>query len=134
MKNLQELKKEKENKVSELIKETGMFFAFSNEQFNENKTPLQNGEKYVSLGAGCYLPKSKVESYLNGSKEIDKWFKYEVKQNKLRKEHIIYELSNHEAWYTMDITDTLRALGKDFTEDEVKKVFWSEYKNQSVEY
>lgn len=133
MKNLQELKKEKENKVSELIKETGMFFAFSNEQFNENKTPLQDGEKYVSLGAGCYLPKSKVNAYLNGSKEIDKWFKSEVKQNKLRKEHIIYELSNHEAWYTMEIEDTLTALGEDFTEDEVKKVFWSEYKNQSVE-
>jgi len=44
-KTLHEIKAEKETKVSELIKKCLMFFAFSNEQFAENKTPLQEGEE-----------------------------------------------------------------------------------------
>lgn len=134
MKTVNQIKDEKEQKVSELIKKCSMFFAFNNDQFNENKTPLQEGEKYVSFGAGAYLPKSQVDNFLNGSDNIDKWYKAEIKANKARKANIIYELSNHEAWYTMDIQDTLQALGEDYTEEEVKKVFWAERKNQSVEY
>lgn len=128
--NLSDLKERKENKVSELIKDCSMFFAFSTEQFHENKTPLQEGEKYVSLGAGTYMPKGKVDTYLNGIKAINKWYKAAVKDNKLRKENIIYELNNHEAFYTYDIESTLDALGSDYTEQEVRQVFNAERNNQ----
>ena len=37
-----------------LFKDTGAFFAFSNEQVDEQK---QEGVKYVSLGAGMICPK-----------------------------------------------------------------------------
>lgn len=100
-----------------------MFFAFSNEQFQQNKTPLQEGEKYVSLGAGAYLPKSKVEIYIKGTKSIDEWFKSTVKSNKLKTANILYELNNHEAFYTNDLESTLSTLGEDYTEEEVRKVF-----------
>ena len=75
MKNLNEIKSEKETKVSELIKNCLMFFAFSNEQFEQNKTPLQEGEKYVHLFAGAYMPKGQVDNYLNGMEAINKWYK-----------------------------------------------------------
>lgn len=128
--NLQDLKKDKEDKVSALIKECSMFFAFSTEQFHENKTPLQEGEKYVSLGAGAYMPKSSVQKWIDGDKAIKKWYKEAVKSSKLRKENIIYELANHECWYTYDLEPALMALGADYTMEEISAVFNQERENQ----
>lgn len=132
MKNLQQLKAEKATKIDELITASSMFFAFSNEQFKENRTPLQDGENYVSLGAGAYIPKSKVNVYLDGIKSIDKWFKAELKSNKQRRENIVYELNNHEAFYTCEIEDTVSVLGNDYTTDEVQKVFNEELRKHEL--
>ena len=121
--NLQELKKQKEDNTTELIKSVGMFFAFSTEQFHENKTPLQEGEKYVSIGAGAYMPKSQVKNWINGIKEIKKQYKAAVKGNKLRKQEIAYQLNNYECYYTGDISDALEALGSDYTQAEVMAVY-----------
>ncbi len=100
-----------------------MFFAFSDKQFTESKTPLKEGEKYVHIGAGGYMPKGQVDNYISGIEKIGKWYKEEVKANKARRENIAYELHNHEAFYTCSIEDTLRALGEDYTAEEVKKVY-----------
>jgi hypothetical protein len=59
-----------------------MFFAFSTEQFNESKTPIKEGEKYLSLGAGAYMPESSAKRWISGSKEINNWYKSEVKKLK----------------------------------------------------
>jgi hypothetical protein len=108
-----------------------VFFAFSNEQFTANKTPLKDGEKYVSIGSGGYMPKGNVDSYINGIKEINKAFKNDLKQSKeLRRQHIAYELANYEAYYTGDIEDTLEALGKGYTAKEVWSVFNAEKEKQ----
>ena len=120
--NLEDLKQQKQDRVTALINECSMFFAFSNEQFNESKTPLKEGEKYLSLGAGCYMPKGNIDKWLSGTDEIDKWFKDAVRENKLRRANIEYELRNHEAGYTGEIDDTLSALGEDYTPEEVKQV------------
>lgn len=123
MKTIPEIKKEQENKMTGIIKDCGVFFAFSNQQFDENKTPLIEGDKYVSMGAGGYLPKSQVENYLSSMKGLDKWYKAEIKANKARKAHILYELNNHEAYYTGSIETTLECLGTDYTEAEVLAVY-----------
>ena len=100
------IKKQAQEKLTVLFNECGVFFAFSNEQFEENKTPLKDGEKYVSIGAGGYMPKSKVDDYITGSKLINKWEKAEIKKLKDGKElHILNELRNYECFYTCDIDD-----------------------------
>ena len=133
IKSIQELKKEEQSKQTILFNSCGLFWAFSNEQFQENKTPLQEGEKYVSIGAGGYLPKSKVEIFSAGMKEISKWYKSETQKNKAVKVELIrYELSNHEAYYTGSIKDTLNALGKGFTAKEVWAVYNKEYSLQDL--
>lgn len=121
--NLQELKKQKEDKVTQLIKDVRMFFAFSTEQFQENKTQKEEGEKYVHIGAGAYLPKSQVENYISGIENINKWYKTTIKGNRLRKQEIAYQLNNYECYYTGDISDALEALGSDYTQAEVKAVY-----------
>lgn len=129
--NLHEIKKQREDKQTVLFNECGLFWAFSDQQFAENKTPLQEGEKYVSIGMGGYLPKGKVDAFSAGMKEINKWYKKEVADNKdLRRKEIIYELGNHEAWYTHEIEDTLAALGSGYTAKEVWKVFHEEKEKQ----
>ena len=126
--NLQDLKKAKEQRVSNLIDECSMFFAFSDEQFIANKTPLPDGEKYVALGAGAYMPKSKVQIYIDGMEKIELWYKQNLKVNALRKKEIAYQLNNYECYYTGDITDALNALGSDYTKEEVLKVYRANFK------
>lgn len=123
MKALGEIKQERESQISKLLLECGVFFAFSNEQFKENKTPLKEGEKYVHAGMGTYLPKGNLDKYLDGLKEVRTNFNKAVKENKQRKEHILYELKNHEAFYTRELEDTLQELGSGYNEQEVREVF-----------
>lgn len=130
MKDLHEIKAEKENKVSELLKFCSVFFAFSNEQFHANKTPLAEGEKYVSIGAGGYMPKGKAQDFKKGLDDIDTWFKSEVKSQKLRRANIIYELGNYECWYTGEIEDAVNALGEDYTLEEIQEVYRTERNKQ----
>lgn len=127
---ISELKNQKQEKVSQLITECGMFFAFSTEQFEKNKTPLKDGEKYVRMFGGGFMPKGNLEQWVEGSKAIELWYRGEMKNEKMRRANIAYELSNHEAFYTGNISDTLEALGEDYTYEEVRKVYFEELKNQ----
>ena len=127
---IQHLKQERQDRVNKLITACLVFFAFSNEQFEQNKTPLKEGEKYVSIGAGGYMPKGEVENFTNGMKDIDRWFKEQTKSIKLRKQNIAYELANHEAYYTGSIDDTVASLGEGYTREEVMAVYLAERKKQ----
>lgn len=119
-----QIKIEREKKQSQLFTATGLFWAFSNEQFEKNKTPLEPGDKYVRLPHGGFLPKSNLDTMLTGMEEINKWFKAEINANKeTRRAHIAYELNNHEAFYTGCIDSTCAALGDDYTPAEVRKVY-----------
>ena len=123
MKTIPQIKQEQENKMTELFRLNGVFFAFSNTQFDENKTTLEEGDKYVSIRSGGYAPKSKAAAFWTGMDNLDKWYKAEIKANKARKAHILYELNNHEAYYTGCIESTLECLGEDYSEAEVLAVF-----------
>ena len=129
MKNLKTLKQEKQKKCDALATECQIFFAFSNQQLAENKVPLEDGDKYVYLGSGAFMPKSKVQIYKDGIAKIDSEFKKELKENKLRKQLIATELVNYECYYSGDITDCLESLGKDFTEEEVMEVYNEQLNN-----
>lgn len=121
----QEIKDQKQADYNKLFDTCGVFWAFSNAQFEEGakKNPLQEGEKYVSIGAGGYMPKHNVDALLAGTKQIDETFKKQIKEAKARQEHIKYELYNHECFYTGDITNALEALGDDYTKEEVEAEF-----------
>ena len=129
---LYELKIESEQRRSRSMQECGMFFAFSDKQFEENKAPLEEGDKYVRLFGGAFMPKSKVDTWMKRVEENLQWFSSEIKYNNLRRAHIAYELSNHEAYYTGSIDSTMDALGEEYTREEVYKVFREEAQNQEA--
>lgn len=117
------IKKEKERMTSELFEKCGVFFAFSNEQFAKNKTPLKEGEKYVSIGAGGYMPKGNVDAFRKGMKEISQFGKNKVKENKLDETEILYELNNHECFYTGDYSDVVDMFKGTYTEEQIRDVY-----------
>jgi len=119
----QQIREQKQTDTNNLFTSLGVFWAFSNKQFDENKTPLQEGEKYVDIGGGGFIPKHNVDALIEGMKTIDKTFKQATKDAKMREKHILYELNNHECFYTGDITDAVEVLGEDYTEQEVRNVY-----------
>jgi len=124
MKTYTELKSEREEKTGALITDCKMFFAFNAEQFKEGSEKLpEDSGAIVSIGMGGYMPKANVHKFDKGNAALKAWFEAEIKANKLEEEEIRYELANHEAWYTWDITDTMAVLGDRYTETEVWEVF-----------
>lgn len=129
-----ELKKIREEKQTVIFEKYNVFFAFSNEQLRKGveKCNLQEGEKIISMGLGGYLPKKHLDDFLNEMEALNKWFKEQGKNKAMRRKLIAYELSNHEAFYTRDIDDTLNALGDGYTYDEVYQVYLKEQKKHSA--
>ena len=120
---METIKQQEQNKVDALLKNCGVFFAFSDKQFAENKTPLQEGEKYVSIGGGGYMPKSQVKNFTNGMAEIRKWKQSEIKRIKLEIKEIEYELNNHECYYTNDISVIVDMFKGVYSEKMIRDIF-----------
>ena len=74
------------------------------------------------------MPKSNVRRFIDGQKENSDWEKKEIKSAREAKaEHILYELSNHECFYTNDISDAMSVLP--YPKKDVLKVF-SQYREE----
>lgn len=117
-KNLKELLNKQ---MSNCFRKYGVFFAFSNSQFDEHK---KEGVKYVSLGAGMICPKEAVKEY---TKELDciikSHKKKDIAQNGFKK-IIERELYNYECFYTGDISDCIEALSDyGITESQINEVY-----------
>jgi hypothetical protein len=113
-----------------LFNKTGAFFAFNNDQFNEQK---QEGVKYISMGAGLICPKDNVKELIERLDSIHKGaIKRDIKENGIE-EIIKRELYNHECFYTGDIEDCFNSLENyGITEKEIQEVYNSEYPNANL--
>lgn len=59
---------------------------------------------------------------LSGLKQIKKTFKESIKESKAKEQHILYELNNHECYYTGNIDPACEVL-EDYTREEVEAVY-----------
>ena len=120
-----EIKKQRDDDTNKLFNDLGVFWAFSNEQFKEGlaKCNLQDGDKIVDIGSGGYIKKSNFEKLIAGMKAIKKTFTKATKDAKIRTQHILYELNNHECFYSGSIDDAMDVLGEDYTREEVTEVY-----------
>jgi len=129
----QNIKKEKEKMTTELLEKCGVFFAFSDKQFDENKTPLKEGEKYVSIGGGGYMPKGSIKAFEEGMKAINSYGKQKVKKGNLQETEILYELQNHECFYTGDISDVVDLFEGTYTVKQIRDVY-NKYREENQDY
>ena len=116
-----------EDKQTALFDRLGIFFAFSNKQFDEGK---KEGVKYSSLGSGIICPVGKSEEFYDC---LDKIVKAGIHQDICENgsENIIKrELSNHECYYTGDVSDCVdKLVDYGITKDQILIVFRDERAN-----
>lgn len=121
-----------EGEQSALIKELGVFFAFSDEQLKEgidkNKHLKPEGTKWSSMGAGMYMPSVNVDEFIARQDKLVKLgIAKDLKENG-RSGVLQRELGNYEiglSWEgpnDLNFRDGIKDYG--FTEEEIM----SEYK------
>lgn len=110
--NYQEMKREQEKELSDF---EGIFYAFSDKQFNEGmaKVGLVAGDtnKIYSLGAGGYILKEKSEAFHTMFKKFSDRMETALKNEDFLLDALTYELCNHEYCITCDVDEALNALG-----------------------
>lgn len=114
------------NKYAEMLKKHQkefsafpMFFAFNNKQFEEGMQSLgltkDDTDKIYKFSCGGFYRKSDSSKLKEMLSRHENELKDNIANDKTGKGFIYqmfyYELSNHEYSYTMDLSDTLDALG-----------------------
>ena len=130
MKTYQELKKEYQANQDALVNKYFIFFAFSNSQFEEGKAKIgiTDNKDLCSIGAGGYMPKKEADAYFKESSRLYKEFRANIKANKEAKEGaILYELNNHEAFYTGRLDEVIEKFNGVYTVDDIKAVYKKHY-------
>lgn len=102
-----EIDKEREVKYSAILDELGIFFAFGQAQFDEKKV---EGVIYASGAYGECIPKENVQEYIRRMRELAEETKKAFTESVDMDDYIAYELGNHEAFYTGEIDDAMRAV------------------------
>ena len=103
--------------MSELFDSLGVFFAFSNEQFEKAH---KEGVKYTNCGSGMICPTENVKQLFAGLDTLHKKkIEYELRDNS-REQLIDEALGNYECFYTWDISDAVESLeDHGITRDEI---------------
>jgi len=102
------------------------FFAFSQKQLDAK---TNNNFKYCSLGAGLIAPTVFADKLVTSLTQIGKDSVKRLKSTHSDRDIIWYELGNHEAQITMDISDTVDAVEMyGITRDQVSKVYQEYFK------
>lgn len=133
-----ELKQERQAKYDELMAAVGVFWAFDEKQFNEGKTkhPVTDGYKYVSIGAGGFFPGQNKQAWNDGITSLRSWEKQanaELKESRAETEAaILYELRNHEAFYTGEIDDVVDLFKGTYTPAQIRKVYRKYVNNEEL--
>lgn len=105
----------KDAQREELNSFKGMFFAFSNRQFDEGMTklgldPQIDQNKICRIGSGGFMLKEQSKPFAEMfARHTQEKKNFLAVPNQLL-DALVYELDNHEYGYTGDITDALEAL------------------------
>lgn len=140
-----EIKTKHSNAYNEIMERAGVFWAFSNEQFEKGlkkvreSGKLSEGEKVARIPGGGFCPSKNIDKMLAEMKEADKTRAKELKEmRELKEKAILYELNNHECFYRGEGLDTVAEIFKGiYTKEDILKVYnknlWSESR-QRVEH
>jgi hypothetical protein len=128
--NLSEIKNEEQKRVDQLMKDCKVFFAFSHDQFEKGKTKLRENEKYISLGAGGYMPEGYFLKFREGMDEIKLWKGLEIKKGKLEEAEILDAFENFECFYTGDLVDTFELFEGIYSKEYIRNVYLKNLKNK----
>lgn len=138
--DIYKVKEEYDKKYNEELEKTGIFWAFGQEQFEKYRTHKRKNQtnkdniykQYLAVSGGGYIHKKdkpKLDHFFNViAPQLAKEFISKID----REEFILYELNNHECFYTHRPSDAIPSIKyyyPDLTEEELGKVF-NKHKNK----
>lgn len=125
------IRDEYDKKYNDTLNETGLFWAFNREQFDENKTHKDAPDnEYITIGDGGYLHKSNKTKFDNFFKNIAPKLKADFISKISIDDLVKYELNNYEAYYIGDYTQVIVAVKnyyQDLSIEEITKKVKSIY-------
>lgn len=125
-----------ENRQTNLFNKNKVFFAFSNKQFESGiiEKKISKSTKIVNMGQGMFCPSDNVTEVIE---QLDLIYKESIIEDmKQGKNNVILrELSNHECFYTGDITDCVEKLSDyPITKKEILQVYRKNYNKMTEWY
>ena len=130
MQTYQQIKQKHQEAYNKIMDDSGVFWAFSNEQFAEGLEKLKTsgqllpGDKLARVTGGGLVPSKNADKMMELLKQADKTQKQKLKQAKQAKnEAILYELQNHECFYTGDYSPVIDIFKGIYTPADIKKVY-----------
>ena len=114
-------------KINELLTKNGAFFAFTEQQYNDEALP---GVEYKRLYAGMLCPSDNVTTVMNGLDNLSaEKIHWELANNTV-KAMIWDALANYECQISGDYNDAYEALKPyGITDDDIKKEWPAYYQN-----
>ena len=115
-----EFEKLQSEQYEKLFRKAQVFWAFGEAQFKQQmeKYPLEEGFKYIPIGDGGYLPGQNEHIFIDELDEINAW-KAEQFKSIDAEEAILYELGNHESFYTGELDPVIQLFKNIYSEEQV---------------
>ena len=107
MKTIKDIESARQAKISDMLSELGVIFAFCQEQFDRSRIP---GVTYVSGGCGIFIPQDNVQAFNDRCDRIIHETNEEFRENVTMDQYISHQLANYEASYTYDISEAYEAV------------------------
>lgn len=129
----QEIKNQSQEKYNNLLTECRVFWAFSDQQFEEGKIKIgfretDPEEKLCRINGGGLLPSKNVDKMIRGMEEINKWERAEIRKYKQQDAEIKSELYNYECFYVGSPQEAIDR-NPQYKPERVIKIYREEYKN-----
>lgn len=121
----QEKKAKHQTTINKIMEENKVFWAFSQEQLAEGIKKIGVEKKdLVDIGHGGFMPRANFDKMLGEINAENAELKRLLKADKDdRDKAILYELNNHEAFYTGRIDEVVEIFKGVYTIKQIKKVF-----------
>jgi hypothetical protein len=129
----QTIKAKQQKDYDELLTNHKVFWAFNQSQLEEGKAKIGvlDNKDLTSIGGGGFLPKANADAFMADMAKLSKAHTKELREAKQAKEEaILYELNNHECWYSGSIDPVVELFAGVYTKDDIKKVYLK-YANQN---
>lgn len=120
------IKKIHQANIDKILDEYKVFWAFSKEQLEQGKmkTRISEDKDLVSIGMGGFCPRKNADKlFAQLDKEENRYNKELKKEKDAKEQAILYELNNHECFYTQNFSAVVEIFKSLYSKKDIATVF-----------